>query len=146
MHELIKNVVTYVPYYRAYRQLPCIGTGAFMRHGAYRRPCFRYLSIACIDVGNSEIIKIIHKSRIIVSTFEHIKNGALTVTLQGSSSPFLLLFSRFPVTVACIVTPERYCLPVKMICANLQMIIRPIFAEKVSKLLLIKLKKISPQS
>ena len=39
-----------------------------------------------------------HKSRIIGSTFEHIKNGALTVTLKGSSSPLPLLFSRFPVT------------------------------------------------
>ena len=28
----------------------------------------------------------------------------MTVTLQGSSSP---LFSRFPVTVACLVPPER---------------------------------------
>ena len=39
------------------------------------------------------------------STFEHIKNGDLTATLQGRSSPFTLF--RFPVTLACIVPPER---------------------------------------
>ena len=87
----VKNCdLIYVPYYRAYRR-QCIGAGAFIWIKApwhlYKAPFSIFVN--CLYVGNSEIIKIIHylsainylehKSRIIGYTFEHIKNGALTV-------------------------------------------------------------------